>query len=224
MVSFSDQLRFFLLFPAFAQPLRQKEKNITFAREFPVICIFFTYTLVMQYSSPDEWFPVVDEEGHTISLALRSECHNGKSKLLHPVVHLHFFNKKGELFLQKRAKTKDILPGCWDTSVGGHISPGETPEEGLKRELFEELGISDIDFTFLKKYVWESERERELVYSFKSVSEIIPVINKEEIDEGRFWSADEIRKNPGREIFTPNFKHEFSVIIAKEFLHFGSNK
>lgn len=178
----------------------------------------------MQYSSPDEWFPVVDEEGNAISLALRSECHNGKSKLLHPVVHLHFFNKKGELFLQKRAKTKDILPGCWDTSVGGHISPGETPEEGLKRELFEELGISDIDFTFLLKYVWESERERELVYSFKSVSEIIPVINKDEIDEGRFWSAEEIRKNPDQEIFTPNFKHEFRVIIAKEFLHFGTNK
>jgi isopentenyldiphosphate isomerase len=65
---------------------------------------------------PDEWFPVVDEEGNTTGKALRSVCHDGKSMLLHPVVHLHLFNRGGELFLQKRAKTKDIEPGKWDTS------------------------------------------------------------------------------------------------------------
>jgi isopentenyldiphosphate isomerase len=80
-----------------------------------------------------EIFPVVDEEGNEISLAPRTVCHDGKSMLLHPVVHLHLFNEKGELFLQKRALTKDLLPGKWDTSVGGHISPGEKPEEALKR-------------------------------------------------------------------------------------------
>jgi isopentenyldiphosphate isomerase len=72
----------------------------------------------------EEWFPVVDEEGNEISIASRSVCHNGKSKLLHPVVHLHLLNGKGELYLQKRASTKDLLPGKWGTSIGGHINPG----------------------------------------------------------------------------------------------------
>jgi isopentenyldiphosphate isomerase len=58
----------------------------------------------------EEWFPIVDEEGNEISRAPRSVCHDGKSMLLHPVVHLHLFNRQGELFLQKRAMSKDLLP------------------------------------------------------------------------------------------------------------------
>ena len=75
-----------------------------------------------------EWFPLVNEEGETIGKATRKECHSG-SKLLHPVIHLHIFNKDGDLYLQKRSMNKDIQPGKWDTAVGGHIDYGESVEE-----------------------------------------------------------------------------------------------
>ena len=81
-----------------------------------------------------ERFPIVDEEGRVVGTATRGECHNG-SKLLHPVVHLHVFNSRGEVYLQKRPEWKDIQPGKWDTSVGGHIDYGETPEQALNREV-----------------------------------------------------------------------------------------
>ena len=42
-----------------------------------------------------EKFPIVDEEGRVIGEATRGECHSG-SKLLHPVVHLHVFNSRGD--------------------------------------------------------------------------------------------------------------------------------
>ena len=167
----------------------------------------------MKYNNPDEWFPIVNEDGKEISRALRSVCHDGKSKLLHPVVHMHLFNAGGELFLQKRASAKDLLPGFWDTSVGGHVSPGESPEEALKRETFEELGLKNFSYKFIRKYVWESPREKELVYSFTGKSEEYPDINRDEIDEGRFWSLEEIEKSLDNSIFTPNFKHEFKLIV-----------
>ncbi len=170
----------------------------------------------MNCSIPDELFPVVDEHGNEIALAQRSVCHNGKSMLLHPVVHLHLFNKSGELYLQKRAMTKDLLPGKWDTSVGGHISPGERVEDALKRETLEELGLTVFEFRLIGKYIWESPREREYVYSFTGTTGESPVINPEEIDEGRYWTMQEIRDNIGKEIFTPNFEHEYRILLTTE--------
>ena len=125
-----------------------------------------------------EMFPIVDEEGNITGAATRGECHNG-SKLLHPVVHLHVFNSQGELFLQKRPEWKDIQPGKWDTSVGGHIDLGESVEMALRREA----------------------RHR-TTYN----GTITP---SEELDGGRFWTLEDIRNALGTGVFTPNFESEF---------------
>jgi isopentenyldiphosphate isomerase len=165
----------------------------------------------MNHQENIEIFPVVDEEGNTIGTAPRHVCHDGKSFLLHPVIHLHVINAKGNLYLQKRSMSKDIQPGKWDTSVGGHVSPGEAVEDAVKREAFEELGLEGISPLFIGRYVWKSSRERELVTSYKVVTDTLPVINLDEIDEGRYWSMEEIKENLGKGVFTPNFEHEFSL-------------
>lgn len=149
---------------------------------------------------------MVDEEGNIIGAASRGECHGG-SKLLHPVVHLHLFNSKGELYLQRRPLWKDIQPGKWDTAVGGHVDLGESVEMALRREVREELGVTDFVPETLTHYVFESARERELVFVHKTVydGEVKP---SDELDGGRFWSLDEIRQAMGKEILTPNFESE----------------
>ena len=139
-----------------------------------------------------ETFPLVDENGVVIGSATRGECHDG-SKLLHPVVHLHVFNSKGELYLQKRPAWKDIQPGKWDTAVGGHIDYGETPEEALTREVREELGITDFAPERVGQYVFESRREREYVYVHKTVYDGPIAPSREELAGGRFWTIDEIK-------------------------------
>ena len=162
----------------------------------------------VKVDNKEELFPIVDEKGLVVGKATRGECHGG-SKLLHPVVHLHVFNNAGELFLQKRPEWKDIQPGKWDTAVGGHIDLGETPEEALVREVREELGITAFTPQRLGMYVFESQRERELVYVYQTVydGEIRP--SEAELDGGRFWTIDEIRAAIGKGILTPNFESEF---------------
>ena len=156
----------------------------------------------------EERFPIVDEEGHVTGVATRGECHSG-SKLLHPVVHLHVFNSKGDIYLQRRPDWKDIQPGKWDTAVGGHVDYGETPEEALLREVREELGITDFTPKFIDKYVFESKRERELVYVHATVYDGVISPSTEELDGGRFWTMQEIADAMGRDILTPNFESEY---------------
>ena len=155
-----------------------------------------------------EVFPIVDEEGTVVGKATRGECHSG-SRLLHPVVHLHVFNAQGDVYLQKRPEWKDIQPGKWDTAVGGHLDYGETPEDALHREVREELGITDFEPQFIGKYVFESQRERELVYVHRTTYNGVIKPSKEELDGGRFWTMQEISEAIGKHLLTPNFEHEF---------------
>ena len=157
-------------------------------------------------------FPIVDEQGNVIGSATRGVCHDG-SKLLHPVVHLHLFDSEGRIYLQQRPLWKDIQPGKWDTAVGGHVDYGETIEEALSREVHEELGITDFQPCFLQQYVFESEREKELVHVFRTTydGEILP---SDELDGGRFWTMDEVRTAIGKETLTPNFEQEFMRIFG----------
>ena len=159
----------------------------------------------------EEWLPIVNDQGGIIGKAPRSVCHRGE-KLLHPVVHLHVLNTQKHIYLQKRPMNKLVQPGKWDTAVGGHISVGETLETALKRESWEEIGLTQFSAKLVKTYRWDSEIESELVYvfithDFKSIH-----LHSEEVVEGRFWTPKQIESNIGLGVFTPNFEHEYQLL------------
>ena len=149
---------------------------------------------------------MLDEAGNVVGKASRGECHNG-SRLIHPVVHLHLLNSRGELYLQKRPAWKDIQPGKWDTAVGGHVDYGETIEGALRREVREEIGLEDFTPEKICHYLYDSDREREMVYVYRATwdGEVCP---SSETDGGRFWSIEELRENLGKGVLTPNFEME----------------
>lgn len=159
-----------------------------------------------------EYFPVIDEEGNVVGRATRKECHSG-SMTLHAAVHLHVFNSAGDLYLQKRADWKDIQPGKWDTSVGGHVDFGESVEMALHREAREELGLTEIDGAErLLNYIWESPVEREMIYVHLIVLDEEPKPDQSEVVDGRFWKVEEIEENLGNDVFTPNFELDFQKL------------
>lgn len=45
----------------------------------------------------------------------------------------------GRIFFQKRSPQRKLFPNTWDI-VGGHVEPGETLEEAVRREIAEETG------------------------------------------------------------------------------------
>lgn len=166
----------------------------------------------------EELLPLVDLQGNVIGQATRRECHGG-SFLLHPVVHLHIISPDGKILLQLRSASKDIQPGRWDTAVGGHVDPGESIDEALRREVREELGLTDFTPEKMAVYPFRSDREYELVNTYcwhapdsdLSRYRFDPV----EIDAVRYWSIDEISQAIGQGILTGNFEQEFSQLRSQ---------
>lgn len=134
------------------------------------------------------------------------------AKPLHPVVHLHIISRDGSIYLQQRSASKDFLPLKWDTAVGGHVAYGEYVLEALYREASEEFGFTDFNPVFITSYVYESERERELVNVFATVGDFILKPDGDEVTDGRYWSPEEIEAATGKSILTPNFESEYHKI------------
>jgi isopentenyldiphosphate isomerase/intracellular septation protein A len=183
--------------------------------------VFISQWIYMKYIKPlqgsisikkrEEWFDIVDERGNVISKAPRSQVH-GNPNLIHQTVHLHVFNTKNQLFLQKRAANKDLYPGRWDTAVGGHINSGETVEAALKRESMEELGIELNQVKPLFRYIMRNKWESEMIHAFEMIHDGPFDLDEKEIETGRFYSGFELQKMIGQEIFTPNFEQEFAML------------
>ena len=96
-----------------------------------------------------EFLPVVNERGIIVGRALQMELHKG-NKILHPAVHLHVINNKGE-----------VVRRYW-----WHVAFGDTPEKTLKRKMSEVLGLSGVKPKLKKQYIRETKAEKELVYVY----------------------------------------------------------
>jgi isopentenyldiphosphate isomerase len=160
----------------------------------------------------EEYLEIVDYKGEIIGCAPRSKIH-GDPSLAHRVVHVLVFNKKGEILLQKRSQKKDVAPGRWDTSVGGHVGIGENLILSSMREMREELGVSGHEPEYLYSYTHSNAFETELVTTYRCEYEGDFVFNRDEIDEIRFWNFGEIKKVMGKKILSDNFEHEFVTYI-----------
>jgi isopentenyldiphosphate isomerase len=161
---------------------------------------------------PEEYLEIVDVNGEVIGSAPRSKVH-GDPSLVHRVVHVLLLNKDGEILLQKRSENKDVAPGRWDTSVGGHVGMGEDLITSSRREMLEELGVTGDEPEYLYSYTHSNAYETELVTTFRHAYDGEFSFNREEIDEIRFWSFDKIRQAVGKRILSDNFEHEFSKYI-----------
>ncbi|NPA09564.1 MAG: isopentenyl-diphosphate Delta-isomerase [Chlorobi bacterium] len=166
----------------------------------------------------EEFVVLVNPEDKVLGLMEKQQAHiNG---LLHRAFSVFLFNSNGEMLLQKRASGKYHSPLKWTNAVCSHPRNEETYLEGAKRRVKEELGI-DVElsekFNFIyKANVGNGLWEHELDHVFTGTFEGEFYLNKEEVEEVRYISLEnlnkEISENPDN--FTEWFK-----IILEEYKH-----
>ena len=80
-----------------------------------------------------------DPDGRVVGTAPRAVMR--AENLPHGATAVLVRKSTGEIYVHRRADTKDIWPGRHDCAAGGVLQAGEVPDEAANRELAEELGI-----------------------------------------------------------------------------------
>ncbi len=153
-----------------------------------------------------ELLETVDENCNPITILNREEIHN--KGYFHKTVHIFLFNKNGEIYLQKKSQTVEENPGLWTSSASGHVLVGESFLITAQRELKEELSIKVKLEEVFKVNPTESPT-KECITLFVGHTNKIPKPSPLEIEEGRFFSVEEVDKliQTSPEIFSPSFKY-----------------
>ncbi|MEI7730567.1 MAG: SlyX family protein [Verrucomicrobiota bacterium] len=139
----------------------------------------------------EEIFDVVNERDEVIGRETRREVH--RLGLKHRAVHVLVFNRRGELFLQKRSWKKDKHPGTWDSSASGHLASGEDYDTAARREVREEIGL---ELTECPERLFKinacPDTGMEFVWVYRSESEGPFRLQPEEIETGTWFSPEHL--------------------------------
>lgn len=138
-----------------------------------------------------ERFPVVDKEDRVLGDAPRSEVHG--NNLRHRAVHILIFNEKGELFLQKRSRSKDRHPLLWDSSAAGHVDAGEDYDTAAERELREELGVT-AELSRIAKLSASERTGEEFIWIYRGQHDGPFQLSRAEIEFGDFFPLDVVAR------------------------------
>lgn len=166
---------------------------------------------------------LVNKKNKVIGVEEKIKAHfEGK---LHRAFSIFLFNKKGELLIQKRAKTKYHSSGLWSNSCCSHPQPNESLKQAVKRRLKEEMGITanlEEVFSFIYKAKVGNLTEHEIDHVFFGRFDEKPRPDKKEIEDWQWIKlADlkaDIKKNFQK--YTPWFKIIFDK-IEKEIIKFS---
>ncbi len=140
---------------------------------------------------------LVDEQDNEVGTLEKLEAH--RKGLLHRAFSILLFNSKGELLLQKRARTKYHSGGLWTNTCCSHPLPGETILQAAHRKLAQEMGIES-DLFFSHKFIYQAaldhnfteyECDHVLIGHFDGN----PTLNKFEAEDWKYVSLPEIRED-----------------------------
>lgn len=168
------------------------------------------------HSAAVEMLDIVDADNQVVGIAPRREVH--RLGLRHRAVHMLVLDGGDRIYLQRRSPLKDVDPGLWDTSAAGHVDAGEDYLAAALRELYEELGLADVELATLCDLPARVETGHEFVRVFIGRTEQEPRPDPREISEGGWWPEAELEtwmtRSPAD--FTATFHLLYAQYRARE--------
>ncbi|MFZ9103314.1 MAG: NUDIX hydrolase [Burkholderiaceae bacterium] len=122
------------------------------AEPLPIAAISDLVEALRQTSAADGWrdecFTLCNEAGEPI-VDVRHQAVGLERSLFRPLglfyttVQLNLVTEQGRAWIGQRALHKAVDPGLWDAAAAGGLTHGEQPQQALRRECWEEAGLSE---------------------------------------------------------------------------------
>lgn len=131
-----------------------------------------------------------------------------------PVAIIYIENSKNEFLIQNLSKYK----GGMYTVPGGHVTSGEKPIDGIKREVYEELGIDISNDNIIDLgYLIYDYPIRFIFYLKKDINLDDTILLKEEIESISYMNIDEIK-----DLINKGLMHEAHNNVLDKVLEYKS--
>lgn len=120
---------------------------------------------------------IVDKNDQPLGAASIEEAQT--QGLIHRIVRVMIEDDQGRVLLQKRLSTMTLYPNCWDNSAAGHVDFGESYDLAARRELGEEIGLTNVDLQKLGYYQTNGTFESRKLNRFnRAYKVVVPVDTK----------------------------------------------
>ena len=137
-----------------------------------------------------------DGSGNSLTMPKLAAHRQGK---LHRAISVFVFSSRGELLLQKRAKTKYHSAGLWSNTCCSHPRPGETPLQAAGRRLRQEMNIACplqelLTFTYYAD-VGNGLTEHEFDHVFTGFTDQAPTPDPGEAEDWQWQNIEALQKD-----------------------------
>ena len=154
----------------------------------------------------------MSEDDHPLGRVERAEAHAHALRHRSGIVFL--CNAQRHVYLVERAASKQIFPGCYDSSASFHVAHGESYEQAAQREAFEELGLS-LPLHMLGKLKHDDPPEHQFVAVFAMEHAGEPItLDPSEASRGAFYTPSEAARIIHSEPCTPWLRDGFPLLNA----------
>jgi isopentenyldiphosphate isomerase len=149
-----------------------------------------------------ELVDIVDADDRVIDRVTRAEMR--ARKLRHRATYILVFNSQGQLFVHQRSGTKDVYPSYYDVAVGGVVGAGESYDQGARRELAEEIGITTPPPKPIVSFQYEDADNRVNGRVYSCTVDGPLTLQAEEIVSGEWLDLDVVIDRAGKQPFCPD--------------------
>jgi isopentenyl-diphosphate Delta-isomerase len=135
-----------------------------------------------------EIIDIINMNDQVIGQATREDVY--AKNHMHRIVHIIVRDSAGRFLLQIRSATVKYRPLHWSTAAGGHVQTGETYEQAARRELEEEIGITQGELREVGKFFYQPSDLPKYLWVFEFITDADVALG-EEVASTQFFTPEE---------------------------------